>query len=82
MNGRDSDSVSSSRAHLRLVSIDEIDPAQVLAAVPTLISSNFDALIAEAQAIEAWYGINAYSTFLKKADGVLTAIKRLLSAAS
>jgi hypothetical protein len=61
-SGRDSDSVSNSRAHLRLVSVDETAPID-----PRLpYSTNYDVLLAEAAAIEAWYGINAYSGFIKK----------------
>jgi|SRR5215831_12229115 len=60
MNKRDSKSVSSSRAHLRIVCKVENDrPTEVNAKL--LLK-----LILEAEAIEAWYGPNAYSRFIKK----------------
>ncbi len=65
-SGRDLDSVSSSRTHLRLVSTEEDRSPKVFVDESALHSTNFDALIAEAEAIEAWYGNNAYSGFIKK----------------
>jgi hypothetical protein len=66
MNRRDSDSVSSSRAHLRVVSTDDSWQTSAPSEAPQVYPLDVDTLLAEAQAIEAWYGINAYSGFLKK----------------
>jgi hypothetical protein len=66
MNKRDSDSVSSSRVHLRLVAKDEKDnPVEVFLSAPP-DATFLHELIAEADAIEAWYGSNSYTSFIKK----------------
>ena len=66
MNGRDSESVSSSRVHLRLVTKDDKNSdVEVFLAIPS-DAKILRELILEAEAIEAWYGLNAYSSFIKK----------------
>lgn len=66
MNGADSESVSSSRVHLRLVTKDDKDTdVEVFLAISS-DSEVLRELILEADAIEAWYGLNAYSSFIKK----------------
>jgi hypothetical protein len=65
MGNRDSESVSRSRARLRLVSKDEKDgTVEVFLSVPS-DAKILRELMVEAEAIEAWYGLNAYSSFIK-----------------
>jgi hypothetical protein len=62
-----SDSVCS-RVHLRLVSSEEDkqDRAEVLLKPPPPNSKSIGELMMEAEAIEIWHGLNAYSDFIRK----------------